>query len=42
MLRSVVRLTAILLALGSALVIVGIFDSFLGWDIFSPQVPRLP
>ena len=42
MLRFVVRLTAILFAVGSALVIVGIFDAFQGWDFFSPQVPRLP
>ncbi len=38
MLRFVIRATALLLALGTVLVVVGIFDGFLGWDIFGPQV----
>jgi hypothetical protein len=38
MLRFTIRSTAALLALGAVLVIVGTFDSFLGWDIFSPAL----
>ena len=38
MLRFVVRLTALLLGIGSALVVVGTFDAVLGWDIFSPEL----
>ncbi|MDJ0702939.1 MAG: hypothetical protein QNJ46_06620 [Leptolyngbyaceae cyanobacterium MO_188.B28] len=38
MLRLVIRTTAILLSIGAVLVIVGLFDTFLGWDIFSQRV----
>ncbi len=36
MLRFVIRSTALLLAIATVLVIVGIFDATLGWDIFGP------
>ncbi|MEL6222314.1 MAG: hypothetical protein AAFR31_06715 [Cyanobacteria bacterium J06627_8] len=38
MLRLVIRSTAILLVAGAVLLIVGLFDTFLGWDIFSQRV----
>lgn len=38
MIQFVVRLTAVLLGLSSVLVIVGLFDAFLNWDIFSKRV----
>jgi hypothetical protein len=38
MLTFVIRATAALLAVGATLVIVGTFDSFLGWDIFSKRL----
>jgi len=41
MLSFIVRLTALFLGLGSLLVIVGIFDNYLGWDIFGPQLESL-
>lgn len=33
--------TAVLLAAGAFLVVLGIFDDYLGWDIFSPAVEKL-
>ena len=36
-----VRATVVLLTVGAFLVVLGIFDDFLGWDIFSPEVERL-
>jgi hypothetical protein len=36
-----VRATVILLTAGAFLVVLGIFDDLLNWDIFSPQVERL-
>jgi hypothetical protein len=36
-----VRATVILLTAGAFLVVLGIFDDFLDWDIFSPEVERL-
>ncbi|MEM6252450.1 MAG: hypothetical protein AAF821_05955 [Cyanobacteria bacterium P01_D01_bin.156] len=38
MIRLVIRTTAILLSIGAVLVIVGLFDAFLGWNIFSQSV----
>lgn len=38
MLRLVIRTTAILLLIGAVLLIVGLFDTFLGWDIFSQGI----
>ncbi len=38
MLRFVIRATTCLLALGTVLVIMGIFDAFLRWDIFGDRV----
>jgi hypothetical protein len=37
----VVRATLILLACGAVLVVLGIFNTYLKWDIFSPQVEKL-
>lgn len=36
-----VRATVILLLAGAFLVVLGIFDGYLGWDIFSPEVEKL-
>lgn len=36
-----VRATVVLLTVGAFLVVLGIFDGYLGWDIFSPEVERL-
>ncbi|MES1241857.1 MAG: hypothetical protein ABUT39_09585 [Acidobacteriota bacterium] len=36
-----VRATVVLLTVGAFLVVLGIFDDFLGWDIFSPEVERM-
>ena len=36
-----VRATVVLLLIGAVLVVLGIFDDFLGWDIFSPELERL-
>jgi hypothetical protein len=41
MLAFVIRATAALLGLGATLVIVGTFDSQLGWDIFSPALEKV-
>ncbi len=41
MLPVVIRGTAGLLAIGAALVVVGLFDAYLGWDIFSPRLEAL-
>jgi hypothetical protein len=41
MLRFIIRLTALVLGAGTVLVIVGFFDAFLGWDIFSPELESL-
>lgn len=36
-----VRATVVLLTVGAFLVVLGIFDGYLGWDIFSPEVEKL-
>jgi hypothetical protein len=36
-----VRATVVLLTIGAFLVVLGIFDGYLGWDIFSPEVEKL-
>lgn len=36
-----VRATVILLTVGAVLVVLGIFDDFLEWDIFSPELEKL-
>lgn len=36
-----VRATVVLLTVGAFLVVLGIFDDFLGWDIFSPEAEKL-
>ena len=36
-----VRATVILLMVGAVLVVLGIFDDFLEWDIFSPELEKL-
>jgi hypothetical protein len=41
LLSLVVRATLILLACGAVLVVLGIFNTYLKWDIFSPQVEKL-
>jgi hypothetical protein len=33
--------TVVLLAVGAFLVVLGIFDNYLGWDIFSPQAEKV-
>lgn len=41
MIQFVVRATASLLGVSAMLVIVGLFDALLGWDIFSPSVEKI-
>lgn len=41
MLRLVIRTTAILLAISAVLLIVGLFDALLGWDMFSQGMENL-
>ena len=41
MLRLVIRATAVLLAIAAVLSIVGLFDAYLGWDIFSQRIEAL-
>jgi hypothetical protein len=36
-----VRATVVLLTVGAFLVVLGIFDGYLGWDIFSPEAEKL-
>lgn len=36
-----VRATVVLLTVGAFLVVLGIFDDYLGWDIFSPEAEKL-
>lgn len=36
-----VRATVVLLTVGAVLVVLGIFDDFLEWDIFSPELEKL-
>ncbi|HEX3129549.1 MAG TPA: hypothetical protein VH394_19585 [Thermoanaerobaculia bacterium] len=36
-----VRATVVLLTVGAFLVVLGIFDDYLGWDVFSPEVEKL-
>lgn len=36
-----VSTTAVLLAAGAFLVILGVFDEYLGWDIFSPEMEKV-
>ncbi|NEO85401.1 MAG: hypothetical protein F6J87_14300 [Spirulina sp. SIO3F2] len=41
MLRLIIRTTAVLLTISAVLLIVGLFDELLGWDIFSQQLENL-
>jgi hypothetical protein len=41
LLSLMVGATVVLLAIGGFLVVLGIFDDYLGWDIFSPEVEKL-
>jgi hypothetical protein len=36
-----VRATVVLLTIGAFLVVLGIFDGYLGWDIFSPETEKV-
>lgn len=41
LLSLIVSTTAVLLAFGAFLVILGVFDEYLGWDIFSPEMEKI-
>jgi hypothetical protein len=41
LLSLMVGATVVLLAIGGFLVVLGIFDDYLGWDIFSPEAEKL-